>query len=434
MADLPRFGASDFWLVETDAAQLREQLRTALATLLGRDVVDSDPHMVLASAFLPYLVQGQASADACAKATLRAFASGQDLDRIAESTCVVGYLDRISARGAILPVLLSATITRSDATQASVCRVAWTATRTAESAGGDELTFSGSGSFDLAFALTDGATKVFSMPAYLICETTGTAGNSIFEDVTALAVDADISVVLTLTEATSVSETYSGADIVAYRCGATYGGMPEESDEDFAIRVAWQAKSVRVPGSLEYFRLALSELRYLASWYVAPTVDSDGRVIMAWCDKVNWLADTTGHALTARGPAYDEFLSIIKNSLLVEQRAYVYPATEASTVFRATYYLPASTTAVATAREAVEGAWAAYIEAHAWHCGASLRLSDIHAALLAGGASQVNISSLGDVTLAVDQFVTSSVFTLIYGGLSTDEVAPVGADGEEVTP
>ena len=138
MADLPRFGASDFWLVQTDAAQLREQLRTALATLLGRDVVDSDPHMVLASAFLPYLVQGQASADACAKATLRAFASGQDLDRIADSTCVVGYLDRISARGAILPVLLSATITRSDATHASVCHVSWTATRTTESAGGDE--------------------------------------------------------------------------------------------------------------------------------------------------------------------------------------------------------------------------------------------------------------------------------------------------------
>ena len=44
------------------------------------------------------------------------------------------------------------------------------------------------------------------------------------------------------------------------------------------------------------------------------------------------------------------------------------------------------------------------------------------------------IRSQGDITLAVDQFVTASAFTLIYIGLSTDEVAPVGADGEEVTP
>ena len=58
MADnVPRFGASDFWLVQTDAAQLREQLRSALETVLGRPVVDADPHMVLASAFLPFFVQ-----------------------------------------------------------------------------------------------------------------------------------------------------------------------------------------------------------------------------------------------------------------------------------------------------------------------------------------------------------------------------------------
>ena len=434
MADLPRFGASDFWLVQTDAAQLREKLRVSLATLLGRDVVDSDPHMVLASAFLPYLVQGEASADACAKATLRAFASGQDLDRIADSTCVVGYLDRISSRGAILPVLLSATITRSDATHASVCHVSWTATRTTESAAGDELTFSGSGSFDLAFALTDGATKVLSMPAYLICETPGTVGNSIFEDVPAPLPDAAISVSITLTESAGVAQTYSATDVEAYRCGATYGGAADESDEDFAIRVAWQAKAVRVPGSLEYFRLALSEIRYLPSWYVAPTADSEGRIVMAWCDKVNWLAHAVGHPLTTRGAGYDEFLSVIKDSLLVEQRAYVYPATQEALSFQVMYCLPASTTAETTARQAVEAAWAAYVESHAWHCGAALRLCDMHAALSSGGASQVVIRSRGDITLAVDQFVTASAFTLIYLGLSTDEVAPVGADGEEVTP
>ena len=434
MADLPRFGAADFWLVQTDAAQLREELRASLATLLGRDVVDSDPHMVLASAFLPYLVQGQASADACAKATLRAFASGQDLDRIADSTCVVGYLDRIRARGAILPVLLSATITRSDATHASVCHVSWTATRTTESLGGAELIFSGSGAFDLGFALTDDATKVLSLPAYLICETPGTVGNGIFEDVPAQLPDAAISVSITLTEAAGVAQTYSATDVQAYRCGATYGGVADESDEDFAIRVAWQAKAVRVPGSLEYFRLALSELRYLPSWYVAPTVDSEGRIVMAWCDKVNWFADAVEHPLTTRGAGYDEFLSVIKDSLLVQQRVYVYPATEQALSFEVMYFLPASTTAETTAREAVEVAWAAYVESHAWHCGAALRLSDMHAALLSGGASQVRIRSRGDITLAVDQFVTASAFTLIYLGFSTDEVAPVGADGEEVTP
>lgn len=435
MSDIPRFGASDFFLVQTDAAQLREQLRDALAALLGRPVVDADPHMVLASAFLPYLVQGQASADACAKATLRAFAIGQNLDRIADSTCVVGYLDRMPARGAILPMLLTALVTRSDATVASNCRITWTAKRVVELDDGTTLTFSGSGETALDFSITAGLSKPIAVPMYLVCETAGTVGNGLFFDLLGFALDDEVSIEASAVETSGETEAYTIERLSGYRCGRTYGGAAEESDEAFAVRVGWQGKAVRVPGSLEYFRLALSELRYLASWYIAPSVDAQGRIVASWCDKVNWLASYMEISLTDRGAAYKEFLDALKGSMLVEQRAYAYPAIKNDAWLTATYYLPASTVSIDAARKAVEDAWEGYVDAHAWHCGAVLRVSDVCEVLTSAGASYVvTRARTPSLTLPADNFVTTTAFALIYGGLSSDEAAPSGSDGEEVVP
>lgn len=431
MADnVPRFGASDFWLVQTDAARLREQLRSALEEVLGRTVVDADPHMVLASAFLPYLVQGQASADACAKATLRAFATGQDLDRIADSTCIVGYLNRIAARGAVLAFQLHCTIRRSAATIASVCRVTWSASTRVES-----VTFSGDGAFDIEFAAVDGATKEIWVPVYLICEESGSRYNGLGGEE---RTHSDIVPTLEGEEvggAEGQSYTIENIDQL-WRCGASYNGTDEESDEAFAQRVAWQAKALRVTGSYEYYLLALSELHRLASWAVASTVDDDGRIQFAWADKANYWAPP-GASLTMRGPAYDEFIRVVKSSLMVEQRGYVYEATLAAPgEYRLFYELPAGTVDVAAARSAVADAWRLYSSGVAWRCGAILRGADMIAAVMGAGASRawLGASSASDVTLPLDRFVLLSRFILEYAGLSSDSTPAAGGTGEEIVP
>lgn len=432
MSDIPRFGASDFFLVQTDAAQLREQLRATLADLLGRPVVDADPHMVLASSFLPYLVQGQASADACAKATLRAYAVGQDLDRIADSTCVVGYLDRRPARGAVLAYLLTFTLSRTVQAVASECEVAWTARRAVTLDDGTELSFEGAGTFAVSFALTDGLTKSIVMPVYLVCTTPGLVGNGVFADALAAITDADAAVELSFRELSSVSEEYSADDAEMLRCGCSYNGADTESDEAFAERVAWQAKALRVSGSLEYFKLALSDLPLLASSYIAPTVDDQGRIVIAWCDKANYIAQNN-YTLTGRGAAYDAFIEAVRASLLVEQRAYVYAAGGDPTVYTVVYKLPQNTIDVASARKAVESAWSRYVDAHAWHCGALLRVNDMLAAVTDAGASVATVRGPTQ-TLPADCFIPASQFYIEYEGLSVDELAPGGSSGEEVTP
>lgn len=429
MSELPRFGASDFWLVETDAAQLRESLRSALSSLLGRSVADSDPHMVLASAFLPYLVQGQASADACAKATLRAFAVGQDLDRIADATCVVGYLDRNAAQSSVLPVLMQFTVTRPLAVAETVT-VSWEATR-----GIDDVVFSGSGEFTVTFDLEDAEAKSFAVPVYLTCSETGAAYNGLAEDTDSVIEDAE------LTQSAQITAgAYTVGSISLAICGATYNGSDAESDENFAIRSLWQAKALRVPGSLEYFRLELSKLHLLASSYVSPTVDSAGRIVMAWSDKVHFVAASAGVTLSVRGAAVDEFFTAVRSSLLVEQRAYAYPAVQHSTAspFITVYYaLPADASDQQALQSSIEEAFRRYVSDHAWHCGATIRLSDIDAVFVAAGAESVwpysHYVPTQGLVLPADAILLASQFRLVKSSVSVSS-DPVGGSGEEVTP
>lgn len=427
--DLPRFGASDFFLAQTDPAILREQLRDTLSALLGRSVADSDPHMVLASAFLPYLVQGQASADACAKATLRAFAVGADLDRIADSTCVVGYMDRHSPAPAILATYVGMRVTRSSVEAASDCLVRISAEREI-----DGVAFSGTLEHVHHFALTDGASAVLVLPVYLYAAEDGSAYNGLLED--AWETDAAISVTVELGEApsTQTGQTYEPSQVKPYRCGSTYGGRDAETDESFAERVLWQAKALRVPGSYEYYRLLLSTLRPLASAYVSPTVDADSRIVMAYADKVAFFAAEHSVTLSDRGAAYAGFLRAVQGSLLIEQRAVAYPAKLHTGSIQAVYKLPAGTVDIASARASVEAAWRQYVADHAWHCGAHIVTTDAIAALKAAGAAQVACTAIYPIPLPSDAIVTGSQFSLEYQGLETATTAPVGGDGEEITP
>lgn len=443
MADnIPRFGATEFYLTNTDPLALREQLRASLAALLGHDVVDADPHMVLASAFLPYLVQGQASADACAKATLRAYAIGQDLDRIADSTCVVGYLNRRQPVGAILACILECDIERSNATEASDCIVSWSAERDLTNWPGDSATFSGQGEFTIHFSLTDGTTKHVAIPIYLRCQTAGTAFNSCSYDRTTITEDAELtqSAVITGREApsTATGQTYEASNVSIAIAGETYGGADSESDEDFARRVGWQAKALRVPGSLEYFRLALSNLTLMASAYISPAVDAQGRIVMSWADKPNFLAELNGLTLTDRGAAYAEFLSIVQNALLVEQHVYAYPAKwfEESSQVQVRYKLPADTSDLVSATTRVQLAFRAWRNSVAWHCGASIRYADAVAALTDAGA--VYATAVGPVALddplPADSMLISNQIVIGYQGLADGSTPAVGGDGEDITP
>lgn len=442
MADnIPRFGASDFFLVETDPVALREQLRASLAALLGRDVVDSDPHMVLASAFLPYLVQGQASADACAKATLRAFAVGQDLDRIADATCVVGYLDRKPARGAILACIISGTVERSAADAASAYDLQWSISAELEK-DGQTATFSGSGSIRQEFELTDGLTKAFAVPVYLRCETPGPAFNRVFTDVLSVQHSDALTDALTI-EAVEAPDSDTGQTYEVQTpdvgvCGESFGGADAESDAAFAERVEWQARALRVPGSLEYYKLMMSEVPYLASWYVAPTVDTEGRVVVAWCDKAHFIADRAGVDLTADGDAYAGFKATVRSALLVGQTAYAYPAVRYSEdpfVMTARYKVPAGTVDEGAAKQAIRSAWSRYVSDHAWTCGASLSASGAIAALQAAGAVDVVVQSSAPLPapLPADAIVTSTQLRLVYDGVAAASADPVGTGGEVIS-
>lgn len=433
MADIPRFGANDFYLTETDPLVWRERLRAALAEVLGRDVLDSDPHMVLASAFLPFLVQGQASADAAAKATLRAFAVGADLDRIADSTCVVGYMDRHAPRGSVLACILDATVTRPSYVSAATVTVTWSASREVV-VDGQNVTFSGSGDFEIYFGSAQ-ESQILHLPVYLVADVTGPQCNGLFATESPYpVVDSDISA-----EVSAVDDSGNPCqcdDVSAARCGSTYNGADAESDADFAARVAWQAKALRVPGSLEYFKLILSSLHLLASSYVAQSVDSDGRIVMAWCDKSAYYAGYASETLAARGAAYDAFRAAVQDSLLVEQRVMAYPARERSVTYTAQYKIPALTTDIYSARTAIERAWRLYVADHAWHCGAIISTAEMCAVLTGAGASEVQIvtESAAYVALPADTMQTDRYFAISYRGKSTDSAAPAGSDGEEITP
>lgn len=425
---IPRFGANEFYLVETDALALREQLRSALSEVLGRPVLDSDPHMVLASAFLPFMVQGQASADAAAKATLRAFAVGADLDRIADSTCVVGYLDRMPARPAVLAYIIGVEIARPSGAVAGYVDIQWEAERPF-----GDVRFAGKGSFRIAYD-AGVLSRSLSLPVYLEASETGSALNgSLPVSGTALAVDDEVSITIS---AVSEGDDCTVESPVAYRCGSAYNGADAEGDADFAARCAWQAKSLRVPGSYEYFRLLLSPLYRMASYYVAPQADDDGRIVMAYCDKAAAYAAYNRVTLSDKGEAYAELVRVVQASLLVEQRVMLYPARRVATAYAVSYYTPSGVSDVASARSAIESAWTKYVANHAWHCGALISRSDIMAALEAAGAAAVTITTAAGAyaLLSADAAIIDAGFSISYAGSVAGYEPPEGGDGEEITP
>lgn len=267
----PRFGATDFYTCETDATALAEQLRSALASYLGYTPTDSDPYMVTAFALLPYIVQHNAQADVAAKTALLTYAVGGELDRIADATCVVEYLTRKPARPACFAVHLDF----QDCENFPVY-----------SAGSpSELQCTYSGSFTINGVTYEARDPVgvswipvitvlgvtiyrqFAV-AYYHAQTVGAEGNL-------SKIEASDAAIVSAVQSGVSNVKVDGIDfapsdsLVITPLGAS-AGADIESDDAFAARLAVLARALRIPGGLEYYQNAVSDVYALGRYYIAP--------------------------------------------------------------------------------------------------------------------------------------------------------------------
>lgn len=267
----PRFGATDFYTCETDATALAEQLRAALASYLGYTPTDSDPYMVVAFALLPYIVQNNALADAAAKTALLTYAIGGQLDRIADATCVVEYLTRKPAQPAYFAVYLDF----SDCANFPVYQSGSPAQIQCTFAGSftiNGITYSARDPYGVSWIPTKTVLgTTFYQPwgiAYYYAQTDGAAGNiSKLESTDAAIVSAVSNGVSNVTvDGVSITTT-DGMTITPLGAAA---GADIESDESLAARLAVLARAIRLPGGLEYYKNAVSDVYALGRYYIAP--------------------------------------------------------------------------------------------------------------------------------------------------------------------
>lgn len=254
--NLPRFKANDFFFLETDAGVIREDIRQALADYLGYVPTDADPYMVTCSALMPYIVQSRALADSAAKATLLTYSQGMNLDRIADNSCAVGYLNRLSPQSAMLCVRLNITslLPSYDPEHTTVlyhveCNITH-----------NELTYSGAydGSIEI-----DGETQDYYLYFSFPCETAGSVGNQYDFRTPAYTDIIERGITLTLD-----GETVDLTGLIA-SYGA-YGGKDEETDDEFANRIAIQMQALRIPGGVAYYENVINDTPYLKNYYVSP--------------------------------------------------------------------------------------------------------------------------------------------------------------------
>ena len=278
MADnIPRFNAQDFYTVETSPSVIKEELRTALYNYLGYNPTDSDPRMLEAMALMPYIVQTRALADAAAKSALLTYAQGEELDRIADSTCVYGYMDRLPARKAVMWVKLDLEAGTTGTAHYSGEFIA----------GG--VTWTGEGDYVQSFLAE--ANGNYFVPFYADAE--GTQANGI---------DSTVDPSLNQSIYDGVSVDYTGGDASAgyatvYRNGVYWseipsnGGRDAESDEDFAKRIAEQMHALRVPGSKEYYNFVGRQIDGVSDVYTSESLDAYGHVQL-------WYSSPYVYALT----------------------------------------------------------------------------------------------------------------------------------------
>lgn len=262
--NIPRFNAQEFYTVETAPSVIKEEIRTALSEYLGYVPTDSDPRMLEAAALMPYIVQTRALADAAAKSALLTYAQGKELDRIASSTCVYGYMDRLPARKAVLWVRLVLEVGTTGVAHYSG----------SFTAGG--VDWSGEGDFvQSSLSVADGP---YYVPFYASSD--GTYANGISS-----IVDPDLSLKIS----DNVSVDYDGGTASADKADVyvngsvvteipSCGGRDVESDDDFSLRIAEQEHAIRVPGSREYYNFIARQVSGISDVYTGESLDTSGNV------------------------------------------------------------------------------------------------------------------------------------------------------------
>lgn len=263
--NIPRFGADEFWTIETDPAVIREQLREALTIYLGYSPTDNDPRMLEALALMPYIVQTRALADAAAKSALLSYAQGEELDRIADSTCIYGYMDRLPAAPAVMWIRLNFELGTTGRCEYS---------GTFEAGG---YAWSGEGVYIQEF----GAQTTDNVFVPFFSQTPGAGANGI---------DSGVIQDLGTLIADGVQTSYTGGTVTAglpyiYNYGGTIvcevptrGGRDAESDEAFAKRISEQMRALRVPGASDYYSHTARKFNGISDVYTSENLDANGYV------------------------------------------------------------------------------------------------------------------------------------------------------------
>lgn len=268
----PRFGATDFYTCETDATALAEQLRTALASYLGYTPTDSDPYMVTAFALLPYIVQHNALADSAAKTALLTYAVGGELDRIADATCVVEYLTRKPAQPACFAVHLDfhdcASFPQYGSGSPPELQCTYSGSFTING-----ITYESRDPVGVSWIPTKtilGTTiyRPFAV-AYYHAQTVGAVGNLSEIEASDPAIVSAVQSGVSNVKVDGISFAPSDGMVIT-PLGAS-AGSDAESDDALAARLAVLARAIRIPGGLEYYQNAVSDVYALGRYYIAPS-------------------------------------------------------------------------------------------------------------------------------------------------------------------
>lgn len=441
---IPRFGATDFYFLDADPAAVRDELRRALASYLGYTPGDADPYFVACMALMPYIVQTRALADSAAKASLLSYAVGQDLDRIADATCAVGYLDRLPARRAFFVSGMNFYSFLPPATETSPDSFPYTWELSFEYAG---RVYAGSGdglvtkelyeptSGELPYWRYVGDTPRF----FAFCDTPGAVGNLSVGDVDSLGIR------VLATAGMSVIFDGQAVDLSAHTpvfLGAA-GGADAEDDASFADRIRLRREALKIPGSAAYYMDLVKPLYGLRDVYVPRSAfrkassTSEEDAIFDGCVQLFYVGDAPagGLAFDAPDPDTGERLSerikrAIEGQKLVSDRVLIGEASQRELLQRVSVHYSVFSGASADTLTRIQAVYYEMLEKYCYRIGITINFDEIAGALVAAGAFDASVkygtSALNNLDLYSNEYLGASQVELIRDA----DTAPV----ETVSP
>lgn len=446
----PRFGATDFYTCETDATALAEQLRAALASYLGYTPTDSDPYMVTAFALLPYIVQHNALADVAAKTALMTYAVGGELDRIADATCVVEYLARKPAQAAYFAVYLDF----QDCSEFPVY----------SEGSPSELQCTYTGSFTIN-GVTYEARDPFGVSwipvvtvlgvtlyrhfavAYYHAQTVGAVGNL-------SKIEASDAAIVSAVQSGVSNVKVDGIDFAASDglritpLGAA-AGSDAESDDALAARLALLARAIRVPGGLEYYQNAVSDVYALGRYYIAPfayvgspTALAHGAVQSYYLEDRPVGCDVECDPTEPGGvvPLSTRFALALSNARLIGDKILWRRAVQApvNNPYELHYSLLAPSgngAAYAAAEAAVQAEYIKILADYTDNVGIIVNFDDMAARLVAAGAVDAYVykglttEQPANLQLSPDEFLQADYMRLVKDADTARNTTPAGSGG-----